>query len=129
MKLLLDTHALIWWLEDHPRLGKAARKAILEADARFISTVSAWEISVKMSIGRLRLKLDPAESIRQLMTLGFDGLPVEFHHTWTLRDLPLHHTNPFDRMLVAQARCEGLTIVTADEEIPAYGVAVIDALR
>jgi PIN domain nuclease of toxin-antitoxin system len=129
MKLLLDTHTLIWWLENHPRLGKAARKAIVAADERFISAVSAWEISVKISIGRLGLSIDPADSIRELRTAGFRPLPIDFHHAWALRSLPFHHADPFDRMLVAQAQCEGLTLVTADEEIPAYGIPVIDASR
>jgi PIN domain nuclease of toxin-antitoxin system len=129
MNLLLDTHTLIWWMEDNPRLGRAARQAIVAAERRCISVVSAWEITIKTSIGRLRLNIDPAESIFELTTRGFQPLPIQFRHAWAVRDLQQHHTDPFDRMLIAQAKCEGLTLVTADEEIPNYGIPVIDASR
>ena len=129
MNLLLDTHTLIWWMEDHPRLGHAARQTIIRAATRHISAVSAWEISIKRAIGRLRLNVSPAESIVELMTHGFRPLSIQFRHAWTVGELPLHHADPFDRMLVAQAKCEGLTLVTADPRIAAYGVPVIDAER
>jgi PIN domain nuclease of toxin-antitoxin system len=129
MNLLLDTHTLIWWMEDSPRLGPVALRTIEAADTRLISAVSAWEISIKTAIGRLKLSFDPGESIIELTTRGFQPLCIKFRHAWTVGDLPLHHGDPFDRMLVAQARCENLTLVTADERIAAYGVPTLDASR
>jgi PIN domain nuclease of toxin-antitoxin system len=129
MNLLLDTHALIWWMEDSPRLGQGARKAIADANTRSISVVSAWEISIKTAIGRFRLNVDPAESIFELMTRGFQPLAIQFRHAWAVSDLHLHYADPFDRMLVAQAKCEGLTLVTADPQMAAYGVPILDASR
>jgi PIN domain nuclease of toxin-antitoxin system len=128
MNLLLDTHALIWWLEDSPRLGKSARHAVRAlATTRTISVVSAWEIVIKIGIGRLKLSVDPEESIPELFFNGFEPLSIQFRHAYALRDLPPHHSDPFDRMLVAQAKTEGLTILTADPKIAAYGVPTFDA--
>ena len=130
MNLLLDTHALIWWLEDSPQLGNAARRAIKAIENTcVISVVSAWEIAIKTAVGRLTLNLDPDESIPELFLLGFQPLSIQFRHAFTVRHLPLHHADPFDRMLLAQAQCEGMTLVTADERFAAYGVPALDATK
>jgi PIN domain nuclease of toxin-antitoxin system len=127
MNLLLDTHTLIWWMEGSPRLGKTAREAILAGPQRLISAVSVWEISIKMALGRLKLSFDPSDSVFELMHNGFQPLSIQFRHAWTVGELPLHHADPFDRMLIAQAKCEGLTLVTADKRIAAYGIATLEA--
>ncbi|MGH7552306.1 MAG: type II toxin-antitoxin system VapC family toxin [Longimicrobiales bacterium] len=122
MKLLLDTHVVLWWLEDSARLGKQARKAIARADVVFVSVASGWEAAIKISLGRLTIPgslEDAVESSR------FSKLPITFGHAAALGDLPFHHRDPFDRMLIVQARAEGLTIVTADRKFEPYDVAVI----
>lgn len=125
MRLLLDTHVLIWWLDDSPRLGDHARSAIADgANQIFVSAVSACEMSIKTASGKLRA---PADLERQLADNSFEELPFTVRHGVAVRDLPPHHGDPFDRMLVAQAVCEGLTIVTAAPQIPAYDVPVLAA--
>lgn len=121
MRLLLDTHAFLWWLADHRSLSAAARAAIADPSALvFVSAASVWEISIKASLGRLDLGgADPSEAIP---ACGFLDLPVTSAHAWTAGRLPAHHDDPFDRMLVAQALAEGLTCVTRDPEIASYGV-------
>ena len=129
MNLLLDTHVLIWWMEENPRLGPRAKKLLLGKTTRpVISAVSIWEISIKASIGRLEIA-DPLEMwVPRLQDeWGVYALPVTFEHAICVRSLPHHHNDPFDRMLVAQARCENLSLVTADPAIAAYDVHTIDA--
>ena len=128
MDLLLDTHALVWWMLDSDRLGPRARKAILETEARvYISSASVWELCIKSSRGRLQLSRHPEEWIPEVLENNFEPLPVTFQHAYAVRSLPLLHGDPFDRMLVAQAQCENLTIVTVDPAIGAYAIPVLDA--
>lgn len=128
MNLLLDTHALIWWLEDSERLGERTRAAMRNPTANlFISVVSVWEMSIKTAIGRLRLAVNPEDSIPELFAAGFQSLPIHFRHAFGVRHLPPHHNDPFDRMLIAQAKCEELAIVTADPAFSAYGVPTLEA--
>ncbi len=128
MNLLLDTHTLIWWLEDSPRLGDRARAAIRHPSANiFLSVVSVWEMSIKTAIGRLKLAANPEDSVPELLAAGFQPLPIQFRHAFAVRHLPPHHSDPFDRMLIAQATCEDLAILTADPAFAAYGVPTIDA--
>jgi len=128
MNLLLDTHALIWWLEGSKRLGSGAKKALgFPGAGLWISGVSVWEMAIKSGIGRLRLEQPPEETIPILLNRGFRELPINWKHALAVRNLPPHHSDPFDRMLVAQAQCEGLTLVTADPAIAAYDVPTIDA--
>jgi PIN domain nuclease of toxin-antitoxin system len=126
-RLLLDTHALLWWLGDDKQLGTQARAAI--GDERNLVCVSAatgWEIAVKRALG----KLDAPNNLDALVEEeGFVHLPITFFHGEQAGALPRHHADPFDRMLVAQAQAEGLVIVTSDENIPKYGVRVMDAGR
>ena len=124
MKLLLDTHALIWWAEDQP-MDTAARTAIGSADStRFLSAVSVWEAEIKVAIGKLKIHFDPATDP---LDRGFEPLPITSAHAAAAARLPRHHGDPFDRMLVAQAQLEGLTIVTRDPVFDNYAVAVLRA--
>ena len=128
MNLLLDTHVVIWWLQNSPRLGSHARKAILQSGrAAFISSVSIWEISIKSQGNTVKLREPLRKHIPELIGQGFRALPVTFEHALALQDLPAIHRDPFDRMLVAQAQSEDLTIVTSDSAIEAYDVRTMDA--
>lgn len=122
MKLLLDTHAVLWWQTDSRKLKPAARKAIATASLVWVSSVTASEVAIKISQGRLRVN----EPVR--IAVGADDfmeLPLTIQHAEELQRLAFHHTDPFDRMLIAQARVEGATIVTHDRAFEPYGVPVI----
>lgn len=122
MKLLLDTHVVLWWQRDDRRLNPAARKAIAEADIVWVSAASGWEAAIKSSIGRLRLD----EPFRVLVAADdFTELPMTLAHTECLQALPAHHTDPFDRILVAQALVERATLVTHDRALEPYGGEVL----
>jgi PIN domain nuclease of toxin-antitoxin system len=125
--LLLDTHVLIWWTEDNPRLGRRTGAILDEQTEPWISAVSIWEVSIKTAARKLHLKVPFQEGMMHLISKGARPLPITFDHAYTVRHLPLRHAEPFDRMLVAQAQCEGLTIVTADPAFRAYPVGVLDA--
>jgi PIN domain nuclease of toxin-antitoxin system len=119
---LLDTHVLIWWDEGR-KLAAAARRAIMQADAVYVSAASAWEIGIKIGLGRLR----PARTVSQAAEeSGFLELPVTFRHA-EVAALPAHHRDPFDRLLIAQAELEGLTLVTRDPIFRRYGMKTIAA--
>ena len=125
MNLLLDTHALLWWLDDNPTLSAEARDAI--ADGRnlvFVSAVVIWEVRIKQSLGKLQL---PSNFREVLDSQAFDELPLTVDHAHRLAELPPLHRDPFDRMLVAQAMAERLTIVTRDPDIPRYPVRTLRA--
>lgn len=124
MRLLLDTHALLWWLADR-ELTQAARQAIADpANDVAVSAASAWEISIKRTIGKLSVPDDLGE---QMSANGFEELPIRIDHALLAGALPRHHDDPFDRMLLAQASHESLTIVTRDKRFAAYDVKIIDA--
>jgi PIN domain nuclease of toxin-antitoxin system len=123
VNLLLDTHVLIWWDEGR-RLGAAAREAIEEADAVYVSAASAWEVALKTALGRLR----PTRTVEEATSdSGFLELPVTFRHAERVTGLPPHHRDPFDRMLVAQAAVDELILVTRDPVFARYGLALIEA--
>jgi PIN domain nuclease of toxin-antitoxin system len=118
MKLLLDTHVLLWALASPERLSDSVRAAIANpSHAVLVSAASAWEVEIKASLGKLQV---PSDLDRQLVDRGFLELPVRVRHTRALRDLPALHRDPFDRLLVAQAIVEDLVLVTADEALVAY---------
>jgi PIN domain nuclease of toxin-antitoxin system len=122
VKLLLDTHVVLWWQRDDRRLNRAARAAIAEADVVWVSAVSAWEVTIKVALGRLRLD----EPFRVLLAADdFDELPLTLAHADALASLPGHHADPFDRALVAQARVEHATVVSHDRALAPYGVPMI----
>jgi PIN domain nuclease of toxin-antitoxin system len=123
VSLLLDTHVLIWWDEGR-RLAPEARRAIEEADAVYVSAATAWEVAIKIGLGRLRPTRTVEEATRES---GFLELPVTFRHAERVAALPAHHRDPFDRLLVAQAEVEALTVVTRDPVFGRYPVAVIGA--
>ena len=122
MKLLLDTHVVLWWQRDDRRLGKAARKAIAEADIVWVSAVSAWEVAIKQALGRLRLD-EPFKAL--LAADDFTELPLTLAHSDALADLPHHHADPFDRALIAQARVQGATLVSHDRALTPYKLPMI----
>jgi PIN domain nuclease of toxin-antitoxin system len=124
VSLLLDTNVLIWWLEESSRLGKQAREMITGEPEVVVSAVSAVEIAAKAAIGKLRVPGDLAEQIAEQAMIE---LPVTVRHGLAVGQLPLHHRDPFDRLLIAQARCEKLTIITADRAFAAYDVPIMPA--
>lgn len=122
-RLLLDTHVLLWWLMEDRKL-KANVRAVLAAPENlvFVSAASVWELRIKEGLGKVDL---PADFEEVLAEQSFEQLSVTAAHAHALRGLPLHHRDPFDRMLVAQSALEGLTIVTHDDALRAYGVPLI----
>jgi PIN domain nuclease of toxin-antitoxin system len=121
-QLLLDTHAFIWWRENNSRLGADARRRIASASIVFISVASAWEAAIKIALGKLRL---PGSFEAGVAASGFDKLPIAFRHAEAVATLPRHHNDPFDRMLVAQAIAERLTLVTHDRHFAPYGIDLV----
>ncbi|HEX9353344.1 MAG TPA: type II toxin-antitoxin system VapC family toxin [Streptosporangiaceae bacterium] len=124
MRLLLDTHVLLWWLDSPERLSDIASVAIANEPAIFVSAVTAWEIAIKRAVGKLDARFDVIVEIEQE---GFQQLPVTFEHALAAGSLDPHHRDPFDRMLVAQARSEDLVLVTADLQMSKYDVRVLPA--
>lgn len=121
-RLLLDTHIFLWWRGEPNRLPTQVRDGIATADMVFVSAASAWEAAIKASLGRLELP-DTVEA--GVLASGFEKLNVTFSHAEIAAGLPPHHRDPFDRMLIAQAKTEGLTLVTHDRQLEAYGVAIL----
>ncbi len=123
MKLLLDTHLLLWWLSGSPSLSKTGRTLIADPDhAIFVSAVTLWEIRLKESLDKLNL---PVDFEARLNGEAFEPLPLTAAHVHNIASLPWHHRDPFDRMLVAQARAERMRLLTTDEQLAAYGDAVM----
>jgi len=123
MNLLLDTHVLIWWDEGR-KLAGSARRAIEEADTVYVSAASAWEVAIKIGLGRLRPSRTVQEAVEES---GFLELPITFRHAERAAGLPAHHRDPFDRLLIAQADVEGLVLVTRDPVFGQYDVERIEA--
>jgi len=123
MRILLDTHIYLWWLEDSPRLSKAARSMVLESETVYISSASLWEAVIKIGLGKLAA--DPTELVAGIRASGFEPLPITPEHTLALFGLADHHKDPFDRMLIAQAISEPLRLVTTDGVLSGYSELVI----
>jgi PIN domain nuclease of toxin-antitoxin system len=121
-RLLLDTHIFLWWRGEPARLSSKVRSSIATADIVFVSAASAWEAAIKASVGRLHLP-DTLEA--GVLASGFEKLLISFSHAEQAASLPPHHRDPFDRMLVAQARAEGLTLVTHDRLLESYDVEIL----
>ena len=124
MKLLLDAHALIWAVDDPERLGREAVRALGDsANDRLMSAGSLWEIAIKMSLGKLSLSLSFRPWMdRAIEDLALTVLPITVDHADRQSRLPLHHRDPFDRLLVAQAQAEGMVLVSADAVLDGYGI-------
>jgi PIN domain nuclease of toxin-antitoxin system len=122
MRLLLDTHVVLWWLDDSPELSDDVKHLLRSEPAVHLSAITPWEIAVKQSLGKLSGPADLAERARDTQ---FTSLPITAGHGVRAGRLPNHHRDPFDRVLVAQAQIEGLTVVTRDKWIPAYDVPVL----
>jgi PIN domain nuclease of toxin-antitoxin system len=122
LRILLDTHLLLWWLESSPSLSAEARELIADPqNTVFVSAVSLWEIWLKQSLGKLRLPVDFSE---RLASESFESLPLTASQTRQVSLLPWCHRDPFDRMLIAQALVEKLILLTGDEVLTAYGAVV-----
>lgn len=130
MRLLLDSHAFLWWLGDDSRLGTRARAAIASRGNQVhVSAASIWEIAIKTSLRKLSVGDAPVDLAESIGRCGFVELAVNARHAEAVRALPFHHADPFDRLLVAQARIEGLALVTADALVARYDVATLPAGR
>ncbi len=123
MNVLLDTHILLWWLDDSPMLKDKVCRLISDGNNLvFISAAVIWEIRIKAGLGKLII---PSNFQMILELQDFELLPITHQHVHAIADLPLHHRDPFDRLLVAQAMIEGFTLITHDDEICKYEVSII----
>ncbi len=125
MNFLLDTHLLLWAASAPERLSAKARSLLLATESRLIfSTASLWEISIKRTLGRVDFNVDPRRLWRMLLVNGYTELPINSEHAVAVNDLPPRHKDPFDRILVAQARVEGIVLLTVDKAVASYGEGV-----
>lgn len=122
MRLLLDTHVVLWWRLDSRRLKRAARQAIAAADIVWVSAASGWEAAIKQQLGKLQLRDRFAALVADS---EFTELAVTFRHTDQLAALAPHHADPFDRMLIAQAQVEDATVVTHDRQFAPYQIRIV----
>jgi PIN domain nuclease of toxin-antitoxin system len=127
VKALLDTHTFLWWVDDDRRLSTPARRLITDGSNEvYFSAASAWEITIKAALGRLTMSGDLEEFITEQLTVNqFLPLPIHLHHAFGIYSLPPHHKDPFDRLLVAQALAEELTLVSADPQLAKYRVPIV----
>lgn len=125
--LLLDTHTFIWWATDDSRVSGRAREAIAEPDTTVVlSVVTPWEMTIKSALGRLQLQQPPRSLVyAQVARHGYELLAVKLEHALAVGELALHHGDPFDRLLIAQAHAERLTLVSADAAFDRYDVPVL----
>ena len=121
MNLLLDTNVLLWWFADSPRLSRDAREIITASPVVYVSAATTWEIEIKRTLGKLRA---PPDLEGALSASHFVPLPITVPHSIAAAKLPRHHDDPFDRMLIAQANSEGLTLLTSDYRLRDYGVNI-----
>jgi PIN domain nuclease of toxin-antitoxin system len=127
VRVLLDTHAFLWWITDDASLSPRAREIIGDGDnVLFLSTASAWEIAIKVSLGRLTLPGRPERFIPEQLALNaIDSLPVHLSHALHVYNLPNHHRDPFDRMLVVQSQLEDLPLLSADPQLAQYAIDIL----
>ncbi len=127
MRLLLDTAPFLWWITDNDRLSERARELLGDADNEvWFSAVSSWELVIKAALGRVRLPEKAERFIpKHLAINGFQILPIHLRHTLRVAGLPDHHRDPFDRLLVAQALVEGLTLLSTDRQFSRYAAPVV----
>lgn len=126
MRLLLDTHILIWFLEGNLLLSVSWRQIIADVGNEvFVSIASLWEIAIKISLGKLTLAQPLADVIKQLRIENIDILPIQPLHVLQVSTLPFHHRDPFDRIIIAQSQVENLPVMTDDPEFAAYGIKLL----
>ena len=124
MNLLLDTHAFLWWLSGSPRLSKSASERISDSGVVvFVSSVSIWEAAIKVQLGRLDVA--GADLVEEISINGFSELAISARHAQRAGELVQHHSDPFDRMLIAQAELERLTVVSRDQAFRAYEIPLL----
>jgi PIN domain nuclease of toxin-antitoxin system len=121
MALLLDTHVVLWWLEDDAKLASATKDRLDVDSEIFVSSATVWEVGIKQALGKLTGEGSLAEQVRDS---GFAVLPISADHAIAASVLPLHHRDPFDRILIGQALVEGLTVMTRDRVFDAYDVSI-----
>ena len=121
MNLLLDTNVLLWWLADGPRLADDARAMITSSAVVYVSAATTWEIEIKRALGKLKAPTNFEEALSES---HFVPLPITVAHSIAAAKLPRHHDDPFDRMLIAQAKIEALTLMTSDQRLMAYKAAI-----
>ena len=125
MNLLIDTHLILWAAGDPDRLSEEARQLLLDfANELYYSAASLWEVTIKRTLGRSDFQVDPRRLWRMLPVNGYRELPIAGEHAIAVEALPLLHKDPFDRLLLAQARVEGLTLLTVDQQLAEYGAPV-----
>ncbi len=125
MRMLLDSHVLLWWFADDPKLANGIRRKIVDSETGvFVSAASVWEIAIKQRLGKLDA---PDNLVEAIEASDFVPLAINFVHSTLAARLPLHHDDPFDRMLIAQALSEGLVLVTSDRRFAAYDVELMKA--
>ena len=124
MRILLDSHPVLWWLEDNNSLGPQCRDLIEHADEAFVSAVTPWELGIKRSLGKLSM---PDGLVDVIESDGFTSLSITAAHAELAPSLPPFHRDPFDRMLIAQAQLEALILVTADKALASYDIEQFDA--
>ena len=125
MRLLLDTHVLLWWLADDPRLSTQAREAIADGtNVVAVSAATAWEVAIKRTTGKLKA---PDDLVERLDANGFVDLPITLADALAAGHLPRHHDDLFDRMLIAQAQSHEMTVVTRDRRFERYGINLLPA--
>ena len=122
IRYLLDTQIVLWAVEDSPRLPRRSRRILADGPRCYVSIASIWEMSINEGIGKLNV---PADLLDRIASVGATILPITVGHARAVRDLPRHHNDPFDRMIVAQARMEGLALISVDREIARYDVDLI----
>ena len=127
MKALLDTHVLLWWLVDDARLSEKARRILSNAESEvYLSAASAWELAIKVTLGRIELPEPPRGLIpKVLRDQGFKALDITMAHALRVSELPLHHRDPFDRILVSQSLVERIPLLTADPMLAEYEARIV----
>lgn len=126
MNLLQDTHTLIWFLEGDSQLSQTARSVIENAEnTNFVSIATFWEIAIKSSLGKLETKTPLSNLKRLVLDNGIEILPITIEHTLLVGELPFHHRDPFDRLLIAQAKLENMPVLSKDEHFDKYGIRLI----
>lgn len=125
MNYLLDTHVVLWWLTEPKSISSKARKVIADTEERiFISSASCWEMAIKKGVGRLKF---PANILEILTSEGFEIIPITANESLSVADLPLIHQDPFDRLLIIQAKLNDMILITRDETIMQYPVITLEA--